>query len=512
MAGSCLPTACAVFFPKLPVDLTRLDSKRLGRRPDARTPFVLTRTDHQRELVASCCERAWEKGVRHGMTAADARALLGVRPAPVVGPIDDARVGRALRRLAVRGVRLTPIVSLDPPDGLFMDLRGCERLYRGLPRLVKMIESSYAKLGVEGQVAAAPTFAAAWALARAGRTGIFQAAEADVAVDALPLEGLRLDSAVIEQLALVGVTTIGQLRALPRASLADRYGPDVLRRLDQLSGFLEEPLTPVTPREPMAAGLSLDGPTDRLDSVEAMARSLLGEVTEKLATRGAGCRRLDVTLARADLPPLVLTVRASAPTRDPKHLWALIAPRVAAAQLGFGVTGVKLRARRLCRTPHEQAARWVAPAVPPADVSLGRLVDAMNARFGPGRVRRLVPVASHRPERSFTAEPVVELIPGVEIEECGAGLDRPSRLLDPPRPIEVMLLLPDGPVAGVRHRGAMRRCASCLGPERISPEWWRLGEDLSTRDYFIVTTEEGRRLWIYHDDRRDLWRLHGEWA
>lgn len=476
--------------------------------------MVLTRAEHQREVVAACCGRAAQRGVRAGMTAADARALLPARPAAVVEPIDDARVGLALKRLACRAVRLAPVVSLDPPDGLLLDLSGCERLYRGLPRLVKLIDASMRRLGLAVRVAAAPTFAAAWALARFGaRSPVLAGAEfVDAAVAGLPLAALRLEAGVIEQLATVGVVSLGELRGLPRGSLADRYGPGVVRRLDQLSGFLEEPLTPVRPREPLAAGISLEGPTDRLESVEAMARSLLTQVVGRLADRGAGCRRLDVRLERSDLEPLVLTVRASAPTREAKHLWSMIAPRLAGAQLGFGVTGVRLRARGIARLVHEQASRWTPAATPPADESLGRLVDTMNARFGPGRVRRLVPVASHRPERSFTTEPVLELTPGADVEECGAGLDRPSRLLDPPRPVDVMLLLPDGPVAAVRHRGAMRRCLSCLGPERIGPEWWRDGEDQAVRDYFIVQIEGGRRLWIYHDAGRDVWRLHGEWA
>jgi protein ImuB len=174
--------------------------------------------------------------------------------------------------------------------------------------------------------------------------------------------------------------------------------------------------------------------------------------------------------------------------------------------------GVRLRARSLARLAHEQAVRWVAPPTPPVEAALGRLIDTLRARLTPEAVRRLAPVSSHRPERSSTTEPLEDLAPRPLPAECAAHLDRPSRLLDPPRPIDVMLLLPEGPIAAVRHRGALRRCVWCEGPERIAPEWWRGGDDQSTRDYFIVETEEGRRLWIYHDTARHVWRLQGEWA
>ena len=57
------------------------------------------------------------------------------------------------------------------------------------------------------------------------------------------------------------------------------------------------------------------------------------------------------------------------------------------------------------------------------------------------------------------------------------------------------------------------KIAALEGPERLSPEWWRLA--LDTRDYFRLQAETGQRFWIFTapsdkggtGDRE--WYMHG---
>jgi protein ImuB len=56
------------------------------------------------------------------------------------------------------------------------------------------------------------------------------------------------------------------------------------------------------------------------------------------------------------------------------------------------------------------------------------------------------------------------------------------------------------------------------GPERIAPEWWRDEGEAATRDYFRVEDEDGRRYWLFREDRlsvlenRERWFMHGLFA
>lgn len=140
-----MPTALSLFLPAWPIDLLRRrDRSRLGRRwrsarPD-RSAIQLMNTIGGRQHVVTCCERAAAAGVRPGMDVAHARALL---------PTGDVRLAvhrperdlAALHALAEWAERFAPVVSSDSPDGLLMDVSGCERLYSSVGVLVDRLAS-----------------------------------------------------------------------------------------------------------------------------------------------------------------------------------------------------------------------------------------------------------------------------------------------------------------------------------------------------------------------------------
>ncbi len=81
-------------------------------RLDPACAVVLWRVDHQREVVARACALSARAGVAPGMTVAHARALLSGRRF-CVAPQDARRDSRALRALAGRALRFTPVVAID---------------------------------------------------------------------------------------------------------------------------------------------------------------------------------------------------------------------------------------------------------------------------------------------------------------------------------------------------------------------------------------------------------------
>lgn len=232
-----------MYLPWLPTDLAR------RRRLKPQVPIVLSRCEHQAEIVAAACAQAQARGVRPGMSLAHARALLPAKAA-FVAPIDDHGVMDALRRFGVALTRWLPIVAIDGRDGVLADATGCERLYRGIAPLVQTIADRVRRWGLGAKVVAAPTYGAAWAIARYADTCEVVVGPDDLAqaLEGLPVESLRLEMGVIEQLRAVGLERVGQVRRVGRAALADRYGPEVLRRLDQAMGLAPETLTPIRTR------------------------------------------------------------------------------------------------------------------------------------------------------------------------------------------------------------------------------------------------------------------------
>lgn len=498
----------SLYLPTFPAD-----AARRRRRLDRSRPIVLTRAERGREVVAACCALASRAGVRPGMTGAHARALVGGAHAE---PIDDARLAATLRRLAEWSLRFVPTAAVDGADGLLLDATGCERLYGGVGPLVDRLHGAVRRLGLSARLAAAPTYGAAWGLARYGPSACAVVGEQDLldALRPLPVAALRVGEGTAAALALVGVESVGQALGLPRASLAQRY-EGLLPMLDRALGRAAETIDPVRASEPVLEEIAFDGPTDRVEPIALAARELVERVSRRLLERGLACRWLALRLDRSDLAPLVLRVRVSRPTRDAGHLWSLLRPGLERAHLGFGVEGMAARAGAPVRARHEQAACWSPPTDGRDGAELARLIDAAVARLGERAALRVLARDTHVPERAFAAEPVLEAAP----RRAGASAralpdpdapERPSLLHARARPARVTLLAPEGPLVLVRTDGRGLRVVSCVGPERVEAEWWRDGG--IRRDYYAVLCDDGRRLWLYRDLRAGVWFVHGEWA
>ena len=79
-----------------------------------------------------------------------------------------------LERLGARAQRFTPRISLDPPDGLLLEVKGSLHLFGGVEGLSREMAGECSCLRMPCTLAVAPTPLAALALARAGRAGAFQ--------------------------------------------------------------------------------------------------------------------------------------------------------------------------------------------------------------------------------------------------------------------------------------------------------------------------------------------------
>ena len=501
-------------------------------------PILLYTTTAGRQIVIRRCEQAAAAGVRETMTLAHARALLPHNNV-LVKPHQPHRELMALKALARWALRFSPIVAVDPPDGVLIDIAGCERLFHGERQLLTAITTAVAHLGFQNRLASASTFACAWAIARFGSPDQFIVPNARErkALEPLPIAALRVDQATIEALREVGIDRIGHLLKLPRSSLGARFGAKLLGRLDQAMGKAVETIDPVRPVEPPMVERIFAGPTTQIEAIQLTVRELLEELSEHLQQRECGVRLLELRFDRIDAEPIRETITLSRPSRDAKHLWSLLGPRVESINLGYGVERVALTAQRWARLSHVQMKQWGRDAEAAGNVErdVGALVDALANRLGSDRIMRAEPIETHVPERAFRYCAVMEEQRHEATPQCLAAsqrrargerhegiidADRPPVLLDRPEPITVMALTPDGPPARLRWRGMEQRITASAGPERIACEWWHEGtppeqarkHEVGSRDYFKVQDERGCWLWVYRVVETGRWFVHGLWA
>jgi hypothetical protein len=154
-----------------------------------------------------------------------------------------------LEHLGARAQRFTPRVSLDPPEGLLLEVKGSLHLFGGVEGLSREMAGECARLGMACTLAVAPTPLAASALARAGqafgipasRLLIMDPGQLVGTLSTLPLAVLRWPQDTLDRLTRVGVRTIGEALRLPRAGFARRFGTSQLLTLDRLTGRTSDP-------------------------------------------------------------------------------------------------------------------------------------------------------------------------------------------------------------------------------------------------------------------------------
>ena len=130
-------------------------------------------------------------GLRVGLALAQARAM---HPALAAMPEDQAADARLLEAFADWCQRYTPLVAVDPPDGILLDISGCAHLFGGETKLRDDLVVRVTGFGFSARAAIAPTIGAAWAAARFGDTAIIAAGEERDALTSLPLAALRVSS------------------------------------------------------------------------------------------------------------------------------------------------------------------------------------------------------------------------------------------------------------------------------------------------------------------------------
>ncbi|WP_425416619.1 DNA polymerase Y family protein [Oricola indica] len=525
----------ALTFPHLSTDrIARGRHGRTWRQTGAEAPPLVTAHKEKNAMrIAGLDAAAEARGLRRGQGLADARAA---HPDLDIVPADAEADRRLLTALADWCDRYTPLVALDAPDGLFLDITGCAHLFGGEQGLLADLLARLFEQGFTACASVAATPGAAWAAARFadGPLIVEPGAEAPV-LGPFPLAALRLDGETLAGLAKVGLKTVRQLAEAPRAPLARRFGRQCLLRLDQALGAVEEAISPRLPVPALSAERRLAEPVGRIEDVEQLLLALAIRLQGGLERRGAGARALEYALFRVDGVVYRLCVGASRPVRDPETVVKLFRERLASVgdelDAGFGFDVVRLSV--LADGAMDDGQGDFSDGTDGGDPDLAILLDRIAARLGANApvdarhpVSRLQAVESHEPERAEELRPAPQDTSPLPANKMSVppAVPRPARLLARPEPVEVVAGVPEGPPQHFRWRRAHYRVTRAEGPERIAGEWWghEASEDLhpAPRDYYRVEDEDGRRYWLF---RRGLygaagggvapeWFLHGMFA
>lgn len=418
-----------------------------------------------------------------------------------------------------QALRFTPRVALDQ-GCVLLEVSSTLRLWGGLRALLARLLEPGPLQPCQGwaQAGTAPVALALLQLKRQGRPRPAQLP------DGLPLDTLAAAAPALAVLERTGCRRFGQLRALPRAGVARRFGAALLEALDQAYGErpsaygwcrlppvfdqnLELPALATAAPELLWAGQRL------LDALQAWLRASQRGVLALELQWTHDLRRLDGrALARQDR----LTLRTAQPTQGMAHLRRLLSEHLARTPLAAPANHLRLRTLEVA--PLAGASTSLLPEEQRQGEPLHALVERLAARLGADRV--LVPqlVADHRPEcmqRWIPAQQAREArktpqagVPSCEPLAPDAAL-YPAWLLREPLPLRMEGGQP------VFH-GPLQLLAR---PRRVDgPGWWDLSAPKpAVRDYRLARSERFGLLWLYCErphsgEAAPRWFLQGAYA
>ncbi|WP_156330088.1 Y-family DNA polymerase [Bosea vaviloviae] len=520
----------AMWCPFLPIDRLR----REGRIPTSDAPAdppVVVFAMHRNALrLVDCDQRALALGLTRDLTLADARARIPSLIAIESKPEADAAL---LDRLAAFCDRFTPLVALDLPYGLMLDITGCAHLFGGEAALHATIARWMRAGGLSHRAAIAGTPEAAHALSRFGGGGIVPVGEDEARLRPLPVAALELAADTALALSRAGLKTLSDLADRPSVALSARFGADLVIKLRRTLGHEDARITPLRPPPACVVERHFAEPMLDKDGLEDVIARLIAEAGRVLEQRGEGGRAFEISFFRSDGAVRRLMVETGRPSRDAKAILRLWRERVDTLadplDPGFGFDAVRLSVP-VCEPldTHQPSldGRQSLDGQPSLDggtvedEAVADLVDRLVARFGRDRVLRFAAQDSHHPVRA--AKAVSAALPASRVAwpapEPHEPPTRPLQLFEPPQPVEAIAEVPDGPPIRFRWRRLIHDVARAEGPERIAPEWWRDGSSEPMRDYYRVEDAQGRRFWLFrigfHEPEQapPRWFLHGLFA
>ncbi len=463
--------------------------------------------DTPQGVIVQVNEKAWKAGVRAGQRYATA---LGLTAALKAGMVGEAEIDQGVAELAELLLGASPNVepSRDQSGVFWVDASGLGLLYDDLFDWASEARQLLHDAGFFATFVVGFSRFGAYAVARSRRgTLVFP----DPATEwrearAVRIERLGIQPRVCNQLALLGVHTIGGLVGLPAAGLRQRYGAEVHRWRQFAMGDEGLPLQPKIPEAPVRTTVIFDFAERNHVRLMFVVKRELHPLLAKLVDRAHAMAALELQFHPRDGDPFTESIRPAQPTCDERLIVDLVRLRLESLQLRSGVTDLVITLRGVSGSSAQLALFARMECTRDLDAA-DRALARVRAEFGDNSVTYAVLSDGHLPEARYRFEPSVQ---GLRAPAAGSRVaGRASlvrRVLRKPRRLSggEDNRHPDGwLVAGV-ERGPV---VKSQGPYMVTGGWWVREVE---RAYHFLELENGDVLWAYWDARRRAWFQHGE--
>ncbi|MCP2338304.1 DNA polymerase IV [Actinomadura rupiterrae] len=365
-------------------------SVELLDRPELRGRPVVVGGLGGRSVVSAASYEAREYGVHSAMPMTRARRLC---PQAVVLPPRHERYTAVSRAVFEIFRSMTPLVEPLSVDEAFLDVAGARKLYGRPAEIARLVrEKVFEQQGVTCSVGVAPTkFVAKLASTRCKPNGLLvvPADGVEEFLHALPVAALwGVGERTEQQLARLGLRSVGQLARVPLATLQRELGNALGAHLHELAwGRDPRPVVPESADKSIGAEETFDTDLDDPDEIRRELLRLAEKVGARVRAAGYAGRTVSIKLRDGDFK----TITRARTLREPTDLARVIYVTACELYEASGWERVRLRlvgVRVENLTPAGDAPRQLALDEPETGWrEAERVIDQVAHRFGTGAVR-----------------------------------------------------------------------------------------------------------------------------
>ena len=475
----------------------------LRLRPDLQSaPVVILDGSPPQERVCAINTHARKRGIVPGLTRLEVEELGEIHILARSPQTETAARTVFLEAISQFSPRIEEIFA-DNACSFVLDIAGSERLFGAPDQIAHRLRDTIAASGFRASIAISANFHTARIKSEFSRgisvipTGRESAALASILISALHLE---LDH--YETFALWGITTLGELAALPQEEMPSRFGQQSRHWLALARGNEDHTFQPLKEKFKLKEHIVFETPIWQLDALLFIGSNMIGNLVSRASCRELSLASLHIEMSLERSLAYKRLIQPAIPSTDRKFLLKLLQLELGAHPPQAAVLSLTLTADA-GRQSKIQLGLFAPQAPEPSrlDVTLARL----KAMIGSDRVGSPALLDSHCPGRFEMQDfSVLNQLP----QSQPASTPRTTlRRIRPP--YSLSLQIADGKPRSFRHGSSRYDVSIAYGPWQSSGSWWNVDRwDLEEWDVMATTTTgESVSCLLVHDHLNGKWLL-----
>ena len=393
------------------------------------------------------------------------------------------------------------VEAIDHPGAFHVDPEGLRRLYGGYRNWATCVDRYLRARRWQSSVIVGfhRYRALAVAMMDTGVTILESPDEERKRSDQTPLGEFDLPGEVCENLAALGVESLGDFLGLPAGELHSRFGLEASVLHDRFAESLQLPIQPHAFEEPAHISFQIDPPDDDQHRLLFAIKGALHSLLHQVRARAEAVESLSLSLHLESAPLHKGHIEPATPSLDLMVLLELVRLRLGEVKLAGAVEEVEILANTV-RARSEQACLPGHQSVRDLGAAQ-RALARIRAAYGEQSVTKASLHEAHLPEASFRWEPIQRADLPSSAPPAHPAMIR--RVFARPKPLPARRSTEPEAGPSLSKNQAIEHL---YGPYRVSGGWWKR---LVERDYYYAETDHGDLLWLFYDRPRKRWFLHG---